>query len=73
MMRKRPTRYPFIVLASCILVSCGNKGELFLAPDDQLVQELDAVSERIGDPAADSTEEELPENADKPAKKMQEP
>lgn len=53
-----------IVLIACAMSGCGNKGELFLSTDVQLAQELENVSNRIGEgtPSADGTQ--APEDDD---------
>ena len=47
--------YPCMFLATLILLGCGNKGELFLPPDQQLTEELESASNRSQDAGPDIT------------------
>lgn len=57
-MSKRLMMCLSMMLIGCAMSGCGNKGELFLSTDVQLAQELETVSNRIGEgaPSADGTE-----------------
>ena len=55
-----------IMLITLVVSGCGNKGDLFLPTDVQLSQELDIVSDRIGEVPlpTDSVVLERPESHD---------
>ncbi|MFK7995106.1 MAG: lipoprotein [Granulosicoccus sp.] len=51
------TAYLCVFFAVLILAGCGNKGELFLPPDLQLVKELEIANERIIESEEGNTDE----------------
>lgn len=53
-----------MLLIGCAMSGCGNKGELFLSTDVQLAQELETVSNRIGEGTPSADGKEVPENDD---------
>ena len=57
-----------MMLVSWAVTACGNKGDLFLPADAQLEQQLDNVSEQIGEgtPSINGTQAPLPEDDDVP-------
>ena len=57
-----------MMLCSWAVTACGNKGDLFLPADAQVTQELDSVSERLGEGAIvnDGIQTPLPAEVDLP-------
>ncbi|MFK8081310.1 MAG: hypothetical protein AB8B97_13565 [Granulosicoccus sp.] len=58
-MSKQIPAFPYLALSACLLVGCGNKGELFLPPDAAIARELEAVNERTDDSSDESTDDEV--------------